>query len=87
MKTFKDLNFNPHPNNMGGVQAIERFENGYGASVVCTPYTYGGKEGLYELAVFGNDGHITYDTPITNDVLGYLSEQDVTEILIKIQQL
>lgn len=87
MKTFKDLNFNPHPNNMGGVQAIERFENGYGASIVCTPYTYGGKEGLYELAVFGNDGHITYDTPITNDVLGYLSEQDVTEVLIKIQQL
>ena len=87
MKTFKDLQFNPHPNKMGGVQAIERFENGYGASVVCTPYTYGGDKGLYELAVFGNDGHITYDTPITNDVLGYLSEQDVTEILIKIQQL
>jgi len=87
MKTFKDLQFNPHPNKMGGVQAIERFENGYGASIVCTPYTYGGKEGLYELAVFGNDGHITYDTPITNDVLGYLSEQDVTDVLIKIQQL
>jgi hypothetical protein len=87
MKTFKDLNFNPHPNNMGGVQAIERFDNGYGASVVCTPYTYGGKEGLYELAVFGNDGHITYDTPITNDVLGYLTTNEVTEILIKIQQL
>jgi hypothetical protein len=87
MKTFKDLQFNPHPNKMGGVQAIERFENGYGASIVCTPYTYGGKEGLYELAVFDNDGHITYDTPITNDVLGYLSEQDVTEVLIKIQQL
>ncbi len=87
MKTFKDLQFNPHPNKMGGVQAIERFENGYGASIVCTPYTYGGKEGLYELAVFDSDGHITYDTPITNDVLGYLSEQDVTEVLIKIQQL
>jgi hypothetical protein len=87
MKTFKDLEFKPHPNNMGGVQAIERFENGYGASIVKTPFSYGGKDGLYELAVFGNDGHIAYDTPITNDVLGYLSEQDVTEILIKIQQL
>jgi hypothetical protein len=87
MKTFKDLEFKPHPNNMGGVQAIERFENGYGASVVCTPYTYGGKEGLYELAVLGGDGHLTYDTPITNDVLGYLSKQEVTEVLIKIQQL
>jgi hypothetical protein len=87
MKTFKDLQFNPHPNKMGGVQAIERFDNGYGASVVCTPYTYGGKEGLYELAVLDNDGHLTYATPVTNDVLGYLSEQDVTEVLIKIQQL
>ena len=87
MKTFKDLQFKPHPNHMGGVQAIAEFDNGFGASVVCTPYTYGGKEGLYELAVLNTDGHLTYDTPITNDVLGYLSEQDVTEILIKIQQL
>jgi len=87
MKTFKDLEFNPHPNHMGGVQAIAKFDNGYGASVVCTPYTYGGKEGLYELAVLDNDGHLTYATPVTNDVLGYLSEQDVTEVLIKIQQL
>jgi hypothetical protein len=86
MKTFKNLDFKPHPNNMGGVQAIEKFDNGYGVSVVRTPYTYGGKDGLYELAVLDNDG-ITYDTPITNDVLGYLSEQDVTEVLIKIQQL
>jgi hypothetical protein len=87
MKTFKDLEFNPHPNHMGGVQAIAKFDNGYGASVVCTPYTYGGKEGLYELAVLDNDGHLTYESPITNDVLGYLSKEDVTEILIKIQQL
>ncbi len=87
MKTFKDLEFNPHPGHLAGVQARIQFDNGYGASVVCTPYTYGGDKGLYELAVFGSDGHITYDTPITNDVLGYLSEQDVTEILIKIQQL
>jgi hypothetical protein len=39
------------------------------------------------LAVLNNDGDLTYDTPITNDVLGYLSKEDVTEILIKIQQL
>ena len=87
MKTFNDLEFKPHPNNMGGVQAYITFENGYGASVVCTPHTYGGDKGLYELAVFGKDRHITYDTPITNDVIGYLRPQDVTDVMEKIQQL
>ena len=87
MKTFKDLEFNPHPNHLGGVQARIYFDNGYGASVVQTPHTYGGDMGLYELAVFGKDGHITYDTTITNDVEGYLSEDDVTNLLEQIQQL
>ncbi len=87
MKTFKDLVFKEHPNHMGGVQAVIEFDNGYGASIVSTPYTYGGKEGLYELAVFGKDGHISYDTPITNDVLGYLKPEEVTDILEQIQSL
>lgn len=87
MKTFKDLNFKSHPNHMGGVQAVITFDNGYGASVVCTPHTYGGDKGLYELAVLGKNGHITYDTPITNDVIGYLKEEEVTKILEQIQLL
>lgn len=87
MKTFKDLDFKPHPNHLSGVQAVIKFDNGYGASVVCTPYTYGGDRGLYELAVFGKNGHITYDTPITDDVIGYLKEEEVTKILEQIQLL
>ena len=89
MKTFKDLDFQPHPNmgHVGGVQARIQFDNGYGASVVRSQYTYGGDKGLYELAVFGKDGHITYDTPITNDVIGYLRPEDVTDVMEKIQQL
>ena len=89
MKTFKDLEFVTHPNmvHIGGVQARIQFDNGYGASVVRSQYTYGGDKGLYELAVFGKDGHITYDTPITNDVLGYLKPEDVTDILEQIQLL
>jgi hypothetical protein len=39
------------------------------------------------LAVLSIDGELSYDTPITNDVLGYLTDKDVTEVLIKIQQL
>jgi hypothetical protein len=87
MKTFKDLEFVEHPSHIGGVQARITFENGYGASVVKTPYSYGGKDGLYELAVLGTDGHLTYDTPVTSDVIGYLRDIDVTEVMEKIQQL
>ena len=87
MKTFKDLEFNEHPNHMGGVQAIVKFDNGYGASIVKTPHTYGGDRGLYELAVLDSDGHLTYATPITDDVIGYLRDIDVTDVMEKIQQL
>ena len=83
---FEDLKFGIHP--VGdGVQAIVKFSNGYGASVVRGSHTYGSNRGLYELAVFGLDGHISYDTPITDDVLGYLTESDVSKTLEKISKL
>jgi hypothetical protein len=84
--TFNELIFVNHPIGVG-VQCIVQYPNGYGASVVKGEHTYGGRDGLYELAVFGKDGHITYDTPITNDVLGHLTEQDVEETLNKIKEL
>ncbi len=86
MKTFNDLEFKQDIQR--GLNAARiMFDNGYGASVVVGPYTYGGEDGLYELAVLGNDGKLTYDTPVTDDVEGYLSETQVTDLLIKIQQL
>ena len=86
MKTFKDLVFNPHP--LGaGIQAVMDFENGYGVSVVQTPYSYGGKMGLYELAVIDSDGDVVYDTPVAGGVIGYLREEDVTEGMRRIQLL
>lgn len=87
MKTFTDLNFRTHPNQFGGVQAVMEFDNGYGVSVVRTPHSYGGDKGLYEMAVLDKTGNITYDTPITNDVLGYLTEDEVTEYMIEVQKL
>jgi hypothetical protein len=87
MITFKDLKFEQLDSFYNGVQCRISFENGFGASVVKHSFSYGGKDGLYELAVLNSSGNLTYDTPITDDVLGYLTEQDVTEILIKIQQL
>jgi hypothetical protein len=87
MKTFKDIVFKTNP--MGddfGIVSRTQFDNGYEVSVVKSPYTYGGDKGLYELAVF-KDGEITYATPVTNDVIGYLRPEDVTEVMAKIQQL
>ena len=86
MKTFKDLKFKQHPSADGIISRIT-FENGYGASVVRHEYSYGGKDGLYELAVLDSDGELCYDTPITNDVIGYLRDIDVTDVMEKIQQL
>jgi len=84
MKTFKDLNFQPYPG--GGEMAREHFDNGYGASVVRHAYSYGGRIGLYELAVL-KDGEIHYDNPIANgDVVGYLREEDVSDAMLVIQK-
>lgn len=85
MTTFTDLNFETRQSH--GIQAIVKFPNKYGASVVKSKYSYGGKAGLYELAVLDATNQICYTTSITDDVLGYLSESDVTEILAAIEAL
>lgn len=74
----------------GGAGVVCRYNNGYGASIVCHDGSYGGSEGLWELAVIhwdGEENEIVYDTPITDDVLGYLNEDEVLDILREIQKL
>ena len=71
---------------MGGMQIIYDFPNGYGASVVRHEFSYGGKNGLFELAVLRN-GNITRETSVTDDVLGWLKPSDVLETLDKIKKL
>ena len=85
--TFEDLKFRAHPSGpMFGERARVNFPNGYGASVIRGPYSYGGSEGKYELAVMKGD-KLCYDTPITSDVCGYLNISEVTELLQKIEAL
>ena len=89
MKTFKDLDFeeiNEAPF-MVGKKARMMFDNGFGVSVVSHTFSYGGKDGKYELAVLDSNGELTYETPITNDVMGYLDSNDVTRIMGDIQKL
>lgn len=102
IKTFKDIEFISHPSGEGLMGRIF-FSNGYGVSVVrfkipFAPFeslrnnygSYTNNESQWELAVLkGNEKNssLTYDTPITNDVIGYLSEDDVTEIMKQVQSL
>lgn len=69
-----------------GIQYVYTYENGYGASVVKHEYSYGGKKGLWELAV-QKDGELTYDTHITDDVIGHLEWNEVLNILEDIKAL
>lgn len=63
------------------------FPNGYGASVVKNRFSYGGKKGLWELAILDKHGNICYDTPISDDVIGYLKEEEISNLLYKIHDL
>jgi len=69
-----------------GVQYEYTFPNGYGASVIKHSYSYGGKDGKWELAVLKGD-ELCYDTEITDDVLGHLTTGEVNAILDKIRDL
>lgn len=87
MKRFNDLTFSELPD-IGGKWSRVMFPNGYGASIVSHKYSYGGEDGLYELAVLDNiNGNPIYTTPITDDVIGYLTEEGVTALLAEIQLL
>jgi len=84
MKTFKDLEFKPHIIG-NGVQARMDFDNDYGVSVVKFNGSYG-YPNLWEVAVMYK-GSLTYNTDITDDVLGHQNDQDITDIMERIQAL
>ena len=77
----------------GGIQKVYRFENNFGASVVRHNFSYGGENGLWELAVIkftsdsDSDFRLIYDTYITSDVLGHLTDEDVLSTLTEIKSL
>lgn len=54
-------------------------------SVIRSSMTYGGDEGLFELAMLRDD-KCCYDTCITDDVLGWLEVEDVLEVLEKVMR-
>lgn len=86
----------PHSVNLPGhIRHIYKFPNGYGASVIEGHLFYTDETHPYELAVvkfdnYNNDDdefYITYTTPITDDVLGYLDGVELLITLEKIKEL
>jgi len=72
----------------GGTQTIIRFNNGYGASIVNHSFSYGTEMAVIQFTDSDiNNFTLCYDTPITDDVLGHLSEEDVQRYLNIIELL
>ena len=77
-------------------QAVYFFSNGYGISVINIKNHDGGflsytnTKSEYEIAVLEgskNNSSITYDTVITDDVIGYLKIKEVYKIMEEIEKL
>ena len=67
-----------------------KFENDHGASVIKNYGSYGFEEDKFELAVlwWNGDRHcLDYDTDIADGVIGWLTNQEVMDLLRKIKDL
>lgn len=71
---------------IGDLQTIYRFPNGYGASVIHSIMSYGLELGV--LFFDGDRAQLSHDTHITNDVIGYIRDEEaLTKLLDQIKAL
>lgn len=66
-----------------------QFDNGYGASIICHDGSYGGRQGLFEIAVLDAQGNILKDNPLggADSVIGWLDFANVVDVLNQIKML
>lgn len=63
------------------------YPNGYTASIICYSFSYGGWDGLFEVAILVGES-LNYDNPVANgDVIGNLDFAEVGEVLARIAAL
>lgn len=85
MKTFADVKFALMKPVSGIVGKLPIGPNGLKISVVMHEGSYGGPLGLWEVAVFNNDGQVDLKC-LEHDVLGYLSFQELEQKIAEIQE-
>ncbi len=84
MKTFDDLEFNPHANNPASVQARLDLGNSISISVVAGEGLYGSVEtDLYEVGAF--QGKEWIPLSCADDVIGWQSPQQISHLMAKLQ--
>jgi hypothetical protein len=78
-----DFDWRPHP---AGFQAVGLFENGFGISVIPEP-----DNAHYEIAVLrhknGKHSHVCYDSGLTDDVLRWLTVDQVHSVIARARNL
>jgi hypothetical protein len=78
-----DFDWRPHP---AGFQAVGLFENGFGISVIPEP-----DNAHYEIAVLrhknGKHSHVCYDSGLTDDVLRWLTVDQVHNVIARARNL
>ena len=85
LKSFADYMIKDGKPN-GGVQLVFKFYNGYGASLIYGPYSYGNEIAVLRFTS-DTDWGLCYSTEITNDVVGHLDTDGVIETLNQIKSL
>ena len=86
MKTFADAKFSiMHGPYSGIIGKIPLGPNGLEISIVMHEGSYGGNRGLWEIAVFNDDGQVDLNC-LDHGVAGYLTFSDLEQKIREIQE-
>jgi hypothetical protein len=81
---FDDLQFHPHKLGQGR-HVTYKFPNGWGVSIVTGCDWFYCSSNTYEVAIL-KDGHLCYDTELTESVLADQTPEDIQKILDTIEK-
>lgn len=71
----------------GDIRVVMWFNNGLGASIIHRPGCRGYSDDKWEVAVLDSSGELLYNTPITDDVVGNVSSEELEPLLKRISEL